>query len=163
MLLRYTKLLALGALVATGAMAPLGAAGGRTELPTLTKIASRVDDRTGVITIEASAPVPYVASQPDSRTYVVELRDVSTRGFADAFKADPRHPVGAVQVESAHAADGVTIARIRMTLAQPVRPRVRSARNVIFVEADRLDRTPNGNPVVSPAGPATAIRDIRVT
>ena len=164
MLLRNTKLLVLGALVATGAIAPLGASGGRTELPTLTSIASRVDDRTGVVTIEASAPVPYVASQPDPRTYVVELRDVATRGFADHFKADPRHPVGAVQVESAHAADGVTIARIRMTLNQPVRPRVRSSRNTITVETDRLDREPNGNhPVVSPAGPASAIRDIRHT
>jgi type IV pilus assembly protein PilQ len=145
-------------------MAPLGASGGRTELPTLTSIASRVDDRTGVITIEASAPVPYVASQPDPRTYIVELREVATRGFSDRFKADPRHPVGAVQVESAHAADGVTIARIRMTLNQPVRPRVRSNRNTITVETDRLDREPNGNhPVVSPAGPASAIRDIRHT
>jgi type IV pilus assembly protein PilQ len=164
MLLRITKLLVLGALVATGAMAPLRASGGRTELPTLTSIASRVDDRTGVVTIEASAPVPYVASQPDPRTYIVELREVATHGFADNFKADPRHPVGAVQVESAHAADGVTIARIRMTLNQPVRPRVRSSRNTITVETDRLDREPNGNhPVVSPAGPASAIRDIRHT
>jgi type IV pilus secretin PilQ/predicted competence protein len=164
MLLRNTKLLVLGALVATGAMAPLGAAGGRTELPTLTSIASRVDDRTGVITIEASAPVPYVASQPDPRTYLVELREVTTRGFADKVKADPRNPIGAVQVESAHAADGVTIARIRMTLNHPVRPRVRSNRNTITVEADRIDREPNGNnPVVSPAGPASAIRDIRHT
>ena len=158
---RYTQLLVLGAVLATGIMAPLGASGARMDLPTLTKIASRVEDRTGVITIEASAPVPYVASQPDSRTYVVELRDVATRGFADAFKADPRHPVGAVQVESAHAADGVSVARIRLTLNQAVRPRVRSARNVIYVEADRLDRAPNGHAVVSPAGPASAIRDIR--
>ena len=164
MLLRNTKLLVLGALVATGAMAPLGASGGRTELPTLTSIGSRVDDRTGVVTIESSAPVPYVASQPDPRTYVVELREVATRGFADNFKADPRHPVGAVQVESAHAADGVTVARIRLTLNQPVRPRVRSNRNTITVETDRLDREPNGNnPIVSPAGPASAIRDIRHT
>ena len=41
MLLRNTKLLVLAALVATGTMAPLGASGGRTELPTLTSIASR--------------------------------------------------------------------------------------------------------------------------
>ena len=160
---RYLTVLLLGVVTATGTMSPLGASGERTELPTLRKISSRVDERSGVVAIEASEPVPYVASQPDSRTYIVELRDVVARDFADAFKADPRHPVGSVQVESAHAADGVTVARIRMTLAQPVRPRVRSARNVIFVEADRLDRAPRGNPVVSPAGPASAIRDIRVT
>jgi type IV pilus secretin PilQ/predicted competence protein len=50
-----------------------------------------------------------------------------------------------------------------MTLSQPVRPRVRSARNVIFVEADRLDRASNGHATVSIAGPASAIRDIRTT
>jgi type IV pilus assembly protein PilQ len=160
---RYLTLLLLGVVTATGTVSPLAASGGRMPVPTLTRISSRVDDRAGVITIEASEPVPYVASQPDARTYVVELRDVIADKFADSFKADPRHPIGAVQVESAHAVDGVSIARIRMTLAQPVRPRVRSTRNVIFVEADRLDRAPSGNPVVSPAGPASAIRQIRTT
>ena len=90
-----------------------------------------------MITIEASDPVPYVASQPDPRTFVVELRDVVALGFADDFSADPRHPVAAVQVESAQAVDGASVARVRMTLTQPMRPRVRSARNVIYVEADR--------------------------
>ena len=67
----------------------------------LKRIASRVDGRTGVIAIEASDPVPYVASQPDPRTFVVELRDVVAAGFADGFTADPRNPIAAVQVESA--------------------------------------------------------------
>lgn len=160
---RYLTMLLLGVVTATGTMSPLDASGTDSRLPTLTKISSRLDERSGVIAIESSEPVPYVASQPDSRSYVIELRDVVAVGFADSFKADPRHPVGAVQVESAHAADGVSVARIRLTLAQPVRPRVRSARNVIFVEADRLDRAPNAHPVVSPAGPASAIRDIRTT
>ena len=159
---RYLSLLLLGVVTAAGTISPLGASGERAGLPTLTKISSRVDERAGIVAIEASEPVPYVASQPDPRTYIVELRDVAAQDVADTFKADPRHPVGAVKVEMGHAADGVSIARIRMTLAQPVRPRVRSARNVIFVEADRLDRAARG-PVVSPAGPASAIRDIRVT
>ena len=106
----------------------------------LKKIASRVSDSAGVIAIEASDPVPYVASQPDPRTFVVELRDVVALGFADNFSVDPRHPVAAVKVESAQAVDGASVARIRMTLTQPTRPRVRSARNMIYVEADRLDR-----------------------
>jgi hypothetical protein len=98
---RYLTLLVLGVVTATGVM-PLGASAERATLPTLTKISSRIDERSGVIAIEASEPVPYVASQPDARTYVVELRDVLAQGFADSFKADPRHPIGAVQVESAH-------------------------------------------------------------
>jgi hypothetical protein len=42
--------------------------------------------------------VPYVASQPDPRTFVVEMRDVVAAGFADNFKVDPRVPVAAVHV-----------------------------------------------------------------
>ena len=82
----------------------------------LKRIASRLDGRTGVIAIEASDPVPYVASQPDPRTFVVELRDVVTAGFADGFTADPRHPFAAVQVENAQAFDGSAVARVRLTL-----------------------------------------------
>ena len=109
---RYLTMLLLGVVTATGTISPLGAASDRTEIPTLTKISSRVDERAGIVAIEASAPVPYVASQPDARTYIVELRDVVAREFADTFKADPRHPVGL-------AADG----RRRALLALPRRAR----------------------------------------
>src|ERR1041385_8091305 len=94
-------------LMALAAMVPLRASGVRADSATLKKIASRVDDRAGVITIEASDPVPYAASQPDPRVFVIELRDVVANGFADQFTADPRNPVSAVQVESAHSIDGV--------------------------------------------------------
>ena len=70
--------------------------------------------------------------------------------------------MSAVQVESGQAIDGAAVARIRMTLSQPMRPRVRSSRNVIYVETDRLDRV-NGAGTISTAGPASAIRDVRVT
>ncbi|HEV8317457.1 MAG TPA: type IV pilus secretin PilQ [Vicinamibacterales bacterium] len=161
-MVRHSMLLMLCAVV-TAALAPLHASGAAHDPATLRKIASRVEERTGVITIEASQPVPYVASQPDAHTYLIELRDVLAADFADTFKADPRHPVGAVQVESAHAADGVSLVRVRMTLTQPVRPRVRSQRNVIYVEAERLDRQTSGRALVSAIGPASAIRDVRVT
>src|SRR5687767_833947 len=141
-------------------MAPLVGRGA--DAPTLRKIESRVNDRNAVIAIEASDPVPYVASQPDPQTFVVELRDVVALGFEDAFKADGRHPVDGVQVETARAADGVAVARVRMHLAQPMRPRVRSSRNVIFIETDRLDRVSSAG-TVSLAGPASAIRDLRVS
>jgi type IV pilus assembly protein PilQ len=133
------------------------------NVPTLTKIGSRLEPRTGVVSIEASAAVPYVASQPDPRTFVVELRDVVARGFADEFAVDPRHPVGAVQVEDAIAVDGTAVARVRITLRHPMRPRVRSSRNMIFVEADRVDATPSAPGMISMAGPSSVIRDVRVT
>jgi type IV pilus assembly protein PilQ len=142
-------------------MGPLRAAAARTDAALLKKIASHLDGRTGIVAIEASAPVPYVASQPDERTFVIELRDVVAAGFTDDFTADPRHPVAAVQVESAHAVDGVAVARVRMTLSHAVRPRVRSARNVIYVETERVDGPPPG--AISLSGPSAAIRDLRVT
>ena len=73
---RFSLLVVVCALVALGAKAPVGAAGAGVEMATLKKITSRLDARTGVLAIEASDPVPYVASQPDSKTFVIELRDV---------------------------------------------------------------------------------------
>ena len=159
---RYTIVLVLCAAMAVGAMSPLVASGARVDA-TLTKIGSRVDSKLGVISIEASDPVPYVASQPDPRVFVIELRDVTAAKFADNFKADPRHPFAAVQVVSGVSADGVSVARISMLLAQPMRPRVRSSRNVIYVEADRLDRGASTVGTISTAGPSSAIRDVRTT
>jgi type IV pilus assembly protein PilQ len=159
---RNRKLLVLCAGMGLAIIAPLLASGGRTDVSMLKKIASSVTDRTGIITIEASDPVPYVASQPDPHTFVIELRDVVALGFADGFTTDPRHTVSAVQVESGQAFDGASVARIRMTLSQAMRPRVRSSRNVIYVETDRLDRV-TGAGAISTAGPASAIRDLRIT
>jgi type IV pilus assembly protein PilQ len=156
-------LLGLCLAMALGAMHPLRVSGAGTDPAMLKRIASRVDDRGGVVAIEASTPVPYVASQPDPNTFVVELRDAIAVNVQNEFLADPRHPVSAVQVENAQATDGATVARVRLRLDHPTRPRVRSARNVIFVETDRVDAAPKaGAGVISLAGPAAAIRDVRV-
>src|ERR1043165_1582744 len=101
------------AMLALGIIVPLRASS--TDTAVLKRIGSRVDERAGVITIEASDPVPYVASQPDPRVFIIELRDTKTAGFTDQFTADPRNPVAAVQVENAHAIDGVDVARVRLT------------------------------------------------
>jgi type IV pilus assembly protein PilQ len=137
---RHTTVLLLCLAMAVGAKASLTASGAGIEATTLRKIATRVDDRAGVIAIEASAPVAYVAAQPSPQTFVIELRDVQASGFADNFMRDPRLPFSAVQVESSFAGDGVAIARVSVALSLPLRPRVRSSRNIIYIEADRLDR-----------------------
>jgi type IV pilus assembly protein PilQ len=168
---RHSVVLGLCIAVAVGVTAPhsIGRALGAEAVAraagsaTLKKIESRLESKTGVVAIEASAPVPYVASQPDPRSFVIELRDVVAAGFDDALKIDPRHPVAGVQVENAEAADGISVTRVRMTLTHPIRPRVRSSRNLIYVEADRVDGTPTVPGLISMAGPATAIRDVRVT
>jgi type IV pilus assembly protein PilQ len=145
-------------------MTPVGARAVRPDAATLKKIASRVDTRAGVVTIEASDPVPYVTSQPDPRVLVLELRDVVASGFSDQFTPDPRNPVAAVQVESAHSVDGADVARVRLTLSQPMRPRVRSSRNIITVEADRPENGVTAKSgMISMSGPSAAIRDVRVT
>src|SRR5690606_8232283 len=89
---RHSLLLG-GLLMALAAMAPLRASGVAETGATLQAIDSRVEGRAGIVTIEASDPVPYVASQPDPRSFVVELRDVAAAGFADRFTPDPRNPV----------------------------------------------------------------------
>jgi type IV pilus assembly protein PilQ len=161
---RYRKLLLLVvcAVVALSAKAPVGAAGAVVETATLKKITSRLDARTGVLAIEASDPVPYVASQPDPRTFVVELRDVVAAQVSHPVQADPRNPFAGVAVENAVAADGSRVARVQLTLAAAVRPRVRSSRNVIYVEADRLDTDAPSAGTVASLGPTTTIKDILV-
>ena len=129
---------------------------------TLKKVTSQLDSRTGVIVIEASAPVAYVAAQPDVRTTILEMRDVVVDAAADRVKIDERHPVDAIAVEKGIAGDGTSVARVRITFRHPLRPRVRSSRNMIYVEADRIDGTAKG-PMLDVASPTAAIRDIRVT
>src|SRR5688572_8567029 len=160
---RLSTLLGVGATIALGLLTPVGARGVRPDAATLKKIASRVDARAGVVTIEASDPVPYVTSQPNPRVLVIELRDVRTSGFADQFTPDPRNPVASVQVENAQAVDGADVARVRLTLSQPMRPRVRSTRNIITIEADRPELgVTNQSGMISMSGPSAAIRDVRV-
>jgi type IV pilus assembly protein PilQ len=159
---RYLVLLGLCTAVTLGAMAPVGARAARVDVATLKRIASTVDGRAGVITIEASDPVPYVATQPDPRSFVIEMRDIVATGFADGFTADPRSPIAAVQVESAHAEDGVSVARVRLSLTEPMRPRVRSSRNLIYVEAE-LESAEAAGSTVRMNGPSTVIRDLTVT
>jgi hypothetical protein len=162
--MRLYRVWVLVAVVATaaGVRAPLGAAAAGIEPAFLKRVASRVESRTGVLTSEASAPVPYVTSQPDPRSFVVELRDVVTAGAVDGFKADPRSPITSVRVDTATAVDGAAVARISVALSQPGRPRVRSSRNLIIVEADRPDVAP-ATGAIGLAGPTATIQDVRIT
>jgi len=159
---RYLALLGLCAAMTVTVMTPVGARAARAEAATLKRIASRVEGRAAIVTIEASEPVPYVATQPDPRSFIVELRDVVATGFADGFTADPRSPIADVAVENTRAEGGVQIARVRFSLSEPMRPRVRSARNVIYVEAERPDNTGTATDATRVSGPSSVIRDLNV-
>jgi type IV pilus assembly protein PilQ len=170
---RHSLLLALS--VTAFVLSPFGVAGTRTEstrgaAATLKNVTSRLDTRTGILSIEASAPVPYVASQIDANTTVLELRDVVAGGLAGNVKIDQRHPMGAVSVESAVSQDGMPVARVTIAFRQPMRPRIRSSRNLILVEADRIDSSTALAATGTAKGPALdlttfspMIRDVRVT
>ncbi len=61
---------------------------------------------------------------------------MQTKGFANGFTARPGSPVRAVSVEEAAGDAGERVARVRLSLEGPLTPRVRSQRNLIFVEVD---------------------------
>ncbi|MGH9239480.1 MAG: type IV pilus secretin PilQ [Vicinamibacterales bacterium] len=168
----YRHSLLLGLSIAAFVLSPLGVAGTRTEgergaAATLRKVTSQLDAQKGILSIEASAPVAYVASQPDARTTIVEMRGVAAGSIGDVT-VDQRHPIDAVKVESVVSPAGESLARVLITFRQPARPRIRSSRNVIFVEADRIDGS--AAPSRTAMGPkldlqtfSPAIRDLRVT
>jgi type IV pilus secretin PilQ/predicted competence protein len=176
----YRHSLLLGISIAAFVVSPLGVVGTRTEgargsAATLRKVTSQLDAQKGILSIEASAPVAYVASQPDARTTIVEMRDVAADAIG-TVTVDQRHPIDAVKVESAVSPAGESVARVLITFRQPAKPRIRSSRNVIFVEADRIDpstslgATGSAAPSRPALGPkldlqtfSPAIRDLRVT
>ncbi len=104
--------------------------------PRLTAISATTGTRPAVL-IEASEPVAYIAARPDPFTVLVDLRNVATTGYANEFSAIPGTPVRAVDVETARGEDGLPVARVRVSLSEPVSHNVRSQRNVIYVELDR--------------------------
>ena len=101
----------------------------------LVAISSRTSPGTLSILIEASQPAPYVTSQPDPLTLFVDLRNVSTAGVVNRFSAG-RGPVRSVDIEDVAAPDGSAVARVRMSLATPVRHEVHSTRGTIRVDFD---------------------------
>ncbi len=147
---RYAMLLVIAVLAArTGEESRLSAATG----PRLTAITATAGARPAVL-IEASEPVAYIAARPDPFTVLIDLRNVATSGYANGFISEPGSPVRAVNVESARGDDGQPVARVRVSLKDPVSHNVRSQRNLIFVELDRAgdvaDATTKSATVASP-------------
>jgi type IV pilus assembly protein PilQ len=152
---RYAMLLVIAMLAArAGGEGRLNAATG----PRLTAITATSGARPAVL-IEASEPVAFIAARPDPFTVLVDLRNVATTGYANGFSANPASPVRAVDVETARGDDGLPVARVRVSLTEPVSHNVRSQRNLIFVELDRgaaVEDAPAiaGNHEATPSAPA---------
>ncbi len=136
---RISRLVMVAPMVAALAvtLAASGAPMARTDTPALKSISSRLDGAISTVLIEASEPVAYLTSQPDPLTVLVDLRNVDAAGFDARPIGSPLAPVAGVEIEHARAPDGSPVARVRVRLDRAAKHRVRSARNVIFVEVDR--------------------------
>ena len=104
----------------------------------LTTISSKADARSATLVIEATEPVPYVATRPDPLTVMVDFRNVDAGAIAAAAGLQARGPIASVRVESAEAL-GSPVSRVRIALAQPVTHHVRADRNRILIDFDRSE------------------------
>jgi type IV pilus assembly protein PilQ len=153
---RYGIVLGLVAVTAMAGGGPrLDAASG----PRLRAISTTSGARPAVL-IEASEPVAYVSARPDPFTVLVDLRNVATSGYANGFVPEAGSPVRSISVEPARGDDGAEVARVRVSLSEPVGHQVRSQRNLIFIELDR-NTTPSAvtTTVASPAPVAAVMTD----
>ncbi|MEI6667228.1 MAG: type IV pilus secretin PilQ [Acidobacteriota bacterium] len=136
------------------------AAGGGASQARLVGVSLRAEGGTTAVVIETTSPVAYLTSQPDSRTLLVDLRNVAP-GSHPALAA-PRGVLAHVSVESATAEDGASLARVRLAFATPASPTVRSRWNTVVVElGGRAGMADAGAPgaavpqtVVAPPSPA---------
>lgn len=153
------------AVLALGLMAALS--GGHTVIearaaaPTLRAISSRTSGAYSIVRIEATEPVAYVTSQPDAQTVLVDLRNVQADAAVGPIAASLA-PISGVRVERAIASDGAPLARVHVSLSRAAGHRVRSARNVIFVEVER-QAAPTPAQASQPLQPPTAGEPRRFT
>ena len=132
--------LSLVVLLATAASTNSRAAGTATNIPgaKLTTISSRGDGRSATLVIEASEPVPYVATRPDPLTVLIDFRNVDTGAVASNLAAQANSPITSVAVEAAESM-GSPVSRVRIALAQPVAHHVRAERNRVLVEFSKAE------------------------
>ena len=71
------------------------------------------------LVIEASEPVPYVASRPDALTLLLDFRNVGADPVAKLARLEPNSPIAGVSVEAAESM-GSPASRVRISLARPL-------------------------------------------
>jgi hypothetical protein len=132
---------------AWGAVSHAAAGASKVSEARLTAITSRVSARNASLVIEASEPVPYVATRPDALTLLLDFRNVGADPVAKLAKLEPNSPIAGVTVEAAESLGSPT-SRVRISLARPLAHHVRSDRNTIVVDFDRAAE--KGAPFVTP-------------
>ena len=139
-----TRSLALLASVAmAGTLGIAARAAGRAEhaagaeVTRLTTISSRISSKGASLIIEATDPVAYIATRPDPLTVVVDVRNAVADNVNNGVAPSDKSPISAVEVEP-NTGSGTLGSRIRVALTQPVSYRVRSDRNTIVVDFDKM-------------------------
>ncbi|MFO7692937.1 MAG: type IV pilus secretin PilQ [Vicinamibacterales bacterium] len=107
------------------------AAGHAVPTARLTGVTTKTDGPGTTVVIETTEPVAYVVAQPDPLTLLVDLRNVAA---GDVRPDAPSGAVAGVAVEAGTGDDGTGIARVRLNLATPATPSIRSRANTVIVE-----------------------------
>src|SRR6476646_591298 len=109
-----------GALVTAASPEP-GAGAATTPTVRLKTISSRVTSKGTSLVIEATEPVPYVATRPDPLTLLIDFRNVAAGAVTSTIADDVKSAIVSVAVESveADAAPGGASSRIRVALSEP--------------------------------------------
>jgi type IV pilus assembly protein PilQ len=119
----------------------------------LKTISAKVHSKGASLIIEATEPVGYVTAQPDPLTLTLDFRNVDAQGVANSVAANPKSPITGVSIEPVDSL-GARASRVRVSLAQPTAHHVRSDRNTVVIEFDKI--AGKGAPYVLP--PASAKR-----
>ena len=122
----------------------------------LKTITSRATSTGMSLVIEASDPVPYVATRPDPLTLYIDFRNVTADGLA-SFVSRGKAPIADVSVEPGDRSVGGS-PRVRINLSQPVAHHVRADRNSVVVDFDKaaVKSTANVMPAPKPAAAGTS-------
>jgi len=107
-----------------------------TNVVRLKAISSRATSTGTSLVIEASEPVPYVATRPDPLTLYIDFRNVAADGITSVFAPATRGPIEGVTVEPADPI-GEGSPRIRVRLSQPVAHHVRADRNTVVIDFEK--------------------------
>jgi type IV pilus assembly protein PilQ len=101
----------------------------------LKAISAHVNAKGASIVIEATDPVPYIATRPDPFTVLIDFRNASADAVANSVASNSKSPIAAVSVEPVDPSEEPG-SRVHITLAQPLAHRVRSDRNAVIVDFD---------------------------
>src|SRR3979490_2249877 len=102
----------------------------------LKTISAHVTSSGTSLVIEASEPVPYVATRPDPLTLYVDFRNVAADGLSSLVAAVTKGPIEGVAVEPGGRIDDGS-PRIRVRLSEPVAHHVRSDRNTVVIDFEK--------------------------